>query len=140
MENKYKGNILTKKGCKNTKSREAIIGVLEKAEAPISAEEIFIRVKESGSSANLSTVYRTLELMESKGLVEKTIINDNKARFELTGDRHKHHLICTGCMKMVAIDICPLEALERDVGSKTKFDITGHRLELYGLCPECKKE
>lgn len=132
-------NVLTKKGCKNTKSRKVVIEVLEKTEKPISAEEIYLRIKETGSSVNLSTVYRTLELMESKELINKTHMGDGKARYELTGDGHKHHLICTNCYKSVPIDICPMEAIQKDVGSKTRFDITGHKLELYGICPECKK-
>ena len=135
-----KDNILTKKGCKNTKSRKAVIDVLNNSKLPVSAEEIFMLIKANGCSANLSTVYRTLELMENKGLTSKTIMNDGKARFELTGDGHKHHLICTNCHKMVPIDICPIEKLETDVSIKTNYDITGHKLELYGVCPDCKKE
>jgi len=133
-----KENILSRQGCKNTRSRKAVIDVLEKAETPLSAEEIFLRIKEAGASVNLSTIYRTLELMESKGLVEKSIMNDSRARYEMTGVGHRHHLICTNCHKMVPLDICPMESLEKDVCSKTKFDITGHKLELYGVCPECK--
>jgi len=139
MDDKRKVNILAGKGCKNTKSREAVINVLEAADTPVSAEEIFVRIIESGFSINISTVYRTLELLESKGLVAKTMMKDGRARFELVRGEHRHHLICTGCMKMVPID-CPIEALERDVGRKTRFDITGHKLELYGICPECKEE
>lgn len=133
-------NILTRKGCKNTKSRKIIIDILEKSNIPVSAEDIYLRIKDSGGTANLSTVYRNLELMESKGLVSKTSMSDGKARYELTGDGHKHHVICTNCHKMIPIDLCPIEGLEQDVKKKTSFDITGHKLELYGICPDCKKE
>lgn len=132
-------NILTQQGCRNTKSREAVISVLERSHKPVSAEDIFLEIKKRGATTNLSTVYRTLELMESKGLVSKTLMPDGKARFELTGDEHRHHLICTHCSKMVAIDFCPLQTLQKDVGDKTSFAITGHKLEIYGVCPECKK-
>jgi len=132
-------NILTKKGCKNTKSRRAVLNIMEKADTALSAEEIFILIKESGKSINLSTVYRTLELMEKMGLAVKTVMDDGKSRYSLTGNGHKHHLICTGCHKLVEIDSCPLETLEKDVMKETSFDITGHKLEIYGLCPECKK-
>jgi len=134
------GSILLKKGCKNTKSRKAVIEVLENAKAPMSAEEIFLSIKESGAPINLSTVYRNLELMEKKGLIEKMIINDSKSRFELTKHGHRHHLICTDCKKMVSLDTCPIEKFERDVIEETNFDITGHQLVLYGICPDCKKE
>lgn len=137
--NKGKDNILTRQGCKNTKSRRAVILALENAGSPLAVEEIFIIIKELGASINISTVYRVLDLMERKGLVNKTLMVDGKARYELTGDGHKHHLICTNCHRMIPIDMCPLEKLEEDVVKKTNFDITGHKLELYGVCPECKK-
>lgn len=132
-------NILKKQGYKNTKSRKAIIEVLENAHEPLTAEEIFLQLKEKGAAANLSTVYRTLELMDGRGLVAKTMISDGKAHFELLGGSHRHHLVCTQCKKMVSIDSCPIEKLEQDVSVQTKFNITGHRLELYGICPDCTK-
>lgn len=133
------GNILTKQGYKNTKSRKAIVEILEGTNAPITADELYFNIREKGISTNLSTVYRTLELMESKGLVIKTIITDGKARYELLKAEHRHHLICLNCNKIVPLDDCPLAKLESDVEKKTEFDITGHKLELYGLCPKCKK-
>ncbi|MCX8131093.1 MAG: transcriptional repressor [Clostridia bacterium] len=139
-ENSNKKNLLARQGCKNTKSRKIIVDALEKADKPISADDIYLRIKEEGNSVNLSTVYRTLDLMESKNLVTKIHMGDGKARYGLTGDGHKHHLICTNCHKSVPIDTCPLETLQKDVGSKTRFDITGHKLELYGICPECKND
>lgn len=75
--------ILAQIGCKNTKSRKVIIEVLEKSDIPLSAEEIFLRVKDSGASTNLSTVYRTLDLMENKGLLEKCVMSDGRARYQL---------------------------------------------------------
>ena len=139
-KNSNEENILTRKGCKNTKSRRAVIEVLENAQMPLSVEDIFIKVKEAGNGTNLSTVYRILELMENMRLVNKTIFGDGKSRYELSVDGHRHHLICTNCSKTVPIEGCPLAQLEKDVGNKTKFHITGHRLELYGLCPKCKGE
>lgn len=139
-EKSMKGNILTKRGYRNTKSRQAVLEILEKTEVPLSAEDIFLCIKQSGRSVNLSTVYRILELMESMQLVEKTVINDGRARFTLMENGHTHHLICTRCHRMVSIDSCPLKALESDISRETQFDITGHKLEVYGLCPDCRKD
>ena len=132
-------NILTQKGLKNTKSRHAVVEVLQNAQSPLSAEEIYLEVKRQGVSANLSTVYRILELLEKMTLVEKIPTENGKAVFELIHEEHRHHLICTGCRRRVPISDCPLEKLEREVGRETDFSITGHRLELYGICPDCKK-
>jgi Fur family ferric uptake transcriptional regulator len=129
---------LIKNGCRNTKPRMAIIDTLENANIPLSAEDIYIKLKQDGNAANLSTVYRTLELLVNNGMVLKDKMNDNRARFKLAGDRHSHHLVCTSCHKIVELGLCPLELLEKDIKMATKFNITGHKLELYGLCPECK--
>ncbi len=137
--NQRRTNILTQKGCKNTKSRIAVIDVLEDANTPLSAEDIFMSIKQTGNTTNLSTVYRTLELLETKSLISKNIMGDGRARYTLTGEGHRHHLICTNCHKMIPLDVCPLKSIEKDVCTKTNFEITGHRLELYGVCPECKK-
>jgi len=140
MANKFeKGNIISRRGFRNTKSRAAVVEILENAEIPLSAEDIYLRMKESGRSASLSTVYRILELMENNHLVERTAVDNSKAMFTLVKSGHKHHLICTSCHKMVAIGGCPLKGLENDISRETQFDITGHRLEVYGICPECRK-
>lgn len=139
-EMKKEENLLAQKGYKSTKSRKAVLSILQKAETPLSAEDIFLRIKESGQSANLSTVYRTLELLENGGLVEKSVINGGRAMYELVHSGHRHHLICTGCNRIVPIDTCPLVSMMKDIGRKTSFDITGHRLELYGLCPDCREQ
>ncbi len=131
--------ILSQIGCKNTKSRKKIIEVLTGAEVPLSAEEIFLNVRKSGSTTNLSTVYRTLDLLESKGLLEKSIMSDGRARFKLVLEGHKHHITCINCYKSIPINTCPIELFEKDLVDTTDFNITGHKLEVYGLCPKCRK-
>lgn len=132
--------ILSQIGCKSTKSRRIIIEVLTKTQTPLSAEEIFLNVKEAGASTNLSTVYRTLDLIESKGLLDKCIMSDGRARYKLALEGHTHHITCTSCYKSIPINVCPLEILEKDLVNTTDFNITGHKLEVYGLCPKCKEK
>jgi Fur family transcriptional regulator, ferric uptake regulator len=131
--------VLALQGIKHTKQRKAIIEILVSSLSPVSADYIYLKLKEIDASISLSTVYRNLELLNSKNLVIKsTLMNDDKASFELNHMEHKHHLICVKCSKIVAIDDCPLEELEKKLHSKTDFDITGHKLEVYGYCPNCK--
>lgn len=133
-------NILTRVGCKNTKAREAIVEVLENTSTPLSADDIYFKIKELGAAANLSTIYRTLELMENKHLIDKSIMGDGKAKYEITLYGHHHYLICTNCHKSISIDICPIKKLEKEMEKNTNFDITGHRFEVYGICPKCKND
>ena len=132
--------ILKKEGLKNTKHRNAILEVIENSNQPISAEQIFLELKEKKNTINLSSVYRTLEALVSRDIVIKTnITGDNRATYELNRLEHKHHLICSGCKKMFSIDGCPVEEYEKQLREKTGFDITGHKLEIYGFCKECKQ-
>jgi Fur family ferric uptake transcriptional regulator len=137
-EKSYVNELLTGAGLKNTKPRYAVASALANSETPVTAGEIFVRVSKDLQRANISTVYRTLETMLEKGLAEKNVLNDGTARYQLCVHEHRHHLVCTACSRMVPIEGCPLAEIEKKVGQKTSFDITGHRLELYGLCPDCK--
>ena len=134
------GNVLKREGLKNTKHRNAILDVIERSEQPISAERIFLELKERKNSINISSVYRILESLVNKGLVLKSnIAGDSKAYYELNRSEHKHRLICSGCKKMLSIYGCPLEDYEKLLKDKTGFEITGHRLEIFGFCKECKR-
>jgi len=127
-------NIFVKSGYKNTKQRQVISEILEMSKDPISAEEIYLKICKRKVTANLSTIYRSLEILEGKGLVTKTVINDGKALYELVRDEHTHRVICTKCNKMVAIELCPIAKMEEELKNTTDFDITGHRIEIYGVC------
>lgn len=132
--------ILKKENLKNTKHRNSILEVIEDNNQPISAEAIFLKLKEISISISLSTVYRVLEVLLGKGLIIKTSVNDdNKALFEINNMEHKHHLLCVKCRKMLSVEGCPLEDYEKALEEKLGFIIKGHNLEMYGLCESCKE-
>lgn len=132
-------NLFVKFGLKNTKPRQAISEILEDANAPLSAEDIYKNLLDKKIQVNLSTVYRSLELLERYGIVNKTVISEGKALFELTSDVHTHQIICTKCNKMIPVDLCPISDLQQQIEKSTEFKITGHRIEIFGICSECRK-
>ena len=106
----------------------------------MTAEDIFLALKDSGRSINFSTVYRTLELFTERGIVEKSNFpGSGRTVFSVCCQGHTHHLICLRCKKTVDISQCPLAEFEQRVAAETGFTIAGHNLELYGYCAECKK-
>ncbi len=131
-------DLLKKEGYRNTPARRAIISLLKEATSPITAEDLFLLVKNFHGSINLSTIYRSLDLFTSKGILNKIVFNDGKARYELNRNDHRHHLICLGCNKTIPIDNCPLRLLENQMEKETEFSITGHNFEIYGYCSKCK--
>lgn len=126
-------------GLKATKHRLEILNILEFSKQPLSAEQIFMNMIKNDISISFSTVYRTLETLVSKELVNKQTVLENKtALFEYNKMIHKHYLICIGCKKIKVIEGCPLNNYEKDLSTRTNFEIIGHKLDIYGYCPECK--
>jgi Fur family ferric uptake transcriptional regulator len=132
--------LLKESGLKSTKQRIAILEVLKKKELPTAAEDVFIELKKMNVPANLSTVYRILETMSERGLIKKFgLMGEGKSFYELFRVVHRHFLVCIGCKKMLPIQGCPLSDYERELEDKTDYKISGHRLDIYGYCPECIK-
>lgn len=126
-------------GYKTTKQRKAIIQLLEEHITPLHAEEIFLKLKEKGINLSLSTVYRNLDMLQKQGLVVKAyMLNEDKARFGLASK--KNYLVCQNCKKIVIIDNCPFEKFKEELIEVHGFDILGHSIEVYGICPECKEK
>jgi len=137
--NTYKG-LLQSNGLKNTKRRNLILEILATLEQPVTVDQLFWELKKNDISINISTVYRIVDTLVSKHLITKTNISgDNKTYFELNRPEHRHHFICTACKQMFWIDDCPLEDYCALIQTKTGFDVTGHKLEIYGYCPKCKQ-
>lgn len=132
-------DLFRKYGLKNTKNRSLIFEILKSSEFPLTPESVFLKLKEVDASVSFSTVYRILDIFTEKGIALRTNIgNEKKAAFELNRLEHKHRLVCINCKKMIAIEDCPLDMFEKSLEMKTQFDITSHKLEIYGYCPACK--
>jgi Fur family ferric uptake transcriptional regulator len=127
---------------KLTPQREATVRVLlEHEEAHLSAEDVFLLVKEKSPDIGLATVYRTLELLTELHVVEKMNFGDGVARYDLRNENnrhHHHHLICVQCGSVVEIMddwLLPLEErLEKEYG----FAVVDHRLDFQGYCRNCR--
>ncbi len=131
--------ILKHEGLKYTKQRASILKMLTECDQPVGAEQVFLELQKNGVNANLSTVYRILESLASKGIIAKTNIgSDTKVMFEMSSSVHKHRMICINCKKMTSVEGCPLEEYEKMLKDKMGFDVTGHKLEIYGYCEKCK--
>jgi len=132
---------LKQSGLKMTKNRKAIIDMLVQNNHPIAAEQIYLELKKNKVEINLSTIYRTLEALENRGLVTKLNIMDNERMFfEYNKLGHRHYLVCIGCKKIVTIQGCPLESYEKSLEKETHFTMVGHKLYLYGYCLDCQRK
>lgn len=129
---------------KLTPQREATVLVLLEHEADhLSAEDVFLLVKDKSPDIGLATVYRTLELLTELKIVDKINFGDGVARFDLRkegADHFHHHLICIECGKVEEIQEDLLGDVEKIVESRWNFEIKDHWLTFHGICRTCKKE
>lgn len=127
---------------KLTPQREATVLVLLEHEADhLSAEDVFLLVKDKSPDIGLATVYRTLELLTDLKIVDKINFGDGVARFDLRkegADHFHHHLICIECGKVEEIQEDLLGDVEKIVESRWDFDIKDHWLTFHGICRVCK--
>lgn len=140
-DNGMNGSLLDENNLKKTRKRQAILGILAASKTRLTADDIFAACRKS-LSLNLSTVYRTLSTLAEKGLVTKAVEPDGKSYYSLAcgsiAKNHHHHLVCAKCKAIIELDECPLEELNEKISSETGFVITGHSMELTGLCPKCQ--
>ncbi len=129
-------------GYKLTPQREATVRVLlENEEDHLSAEDVFMLVKDKAPEIGLATVYRTLELLSELHVVEKINFGDGVARYDLRTDttkHHHHHLICVQCGAMDEIREDWLGPLEERLEKEFNFTVLDHRLDFQGICYRCK--
>jgi Fur family ferric uptake transcriptional regulator len=126
-------------GIKKTKQREAVLRILARAAAPVSAQDIAGSLEKEGQSVWLSTVYRVLDLFTEKGIAVKTsVLDSDMAYYELFNPSHKHYAVCVDCHKIVAVKNCPMEEFEPKL-SDNDFRVLGHRIEMYGYCKDCDR-
>ncbi|AVP37100.1 transcriptional repressor [Staphylococcus felis] len=129
---------------KLTPQREATVRVLIENEADhLSAEDVYLKVKEKAPEIGLATVYRTLELLAELKVVDKVSFGDGVSRFDLRkeGSEHfHHHLVCMECGRVDEIEEDLLPKVEERVENEFNFKILDHRLTFHGVCKDCQQK
>ncbi|MGX6980076.1 Fur family transcriptional regulator [Vagococcus elongatus] len=121
-----------------TPQRYAILEYLIDSDNHPTADEIYQALVSRFPNMSVATVYNNLRLFTKIGFVKEMAYGDASSRFDFTSQQH-YHAICESCGKIVDTFYPGLEDVEVAVEKLTGFQITEHRMELYGLCPECQK-
>ncbi|MFZ1382613.1 MAG: Fur family transcriptional regulator [Scrofimicrobium sp.] len=122
-----------------TKQRQAVLAALQGRNKFRSAQQVHLDLVSAGESVSLATVYRNLQILEESGQVDAVRGTDGEVLYRLCEDAgHHHHLVCTNCGHTEEVDLSAIEPLLSIVSEKKGFELTGHELELFGLCPKCK--
>ena len=128
------------KNLRQTAQRDLIARIFFESSGHMSVEELHQKVRQKNPKIGFATVYRTMHLIADAGLAIPRSFGDGLTRYEVAeAKKHHDHLICTGCGRITEFENDEIEQLQNQVASTYGYQIVDHKLELYGLCPDCRK-
>lgn len=120
-----------------TRSQERIMTLLQSLKRSLSAQDLYIELRNREQDMGLATVYRSLEVLKLQGEVQvRTLANGESVYSPIKSDRH--HLTCVNCGTSIPIDECPVHDLEKQLEKSHTFKVYYHTLEFFGMCQECQ--
>ncbi len=132
-------NKLSQLGYRLTPQRMMVFSAIENSDDHISAEEIYAQVVAKYSHVNISTVYRTLELLKQLGLVTETDLGGGRVRYHPMDKGHHHHLVCRECGVIIDLDESELASLKDTLLRDYNFRADLRHLAVFGRCADCRK-
>ena len=124
-------------GYRLTEPRREVARLIAGQPGPFAAADLVEQVAERQLGVGRATVFRTLDTLSELGVVERIDLPSGEHAYLACRPAHHHHVICSRCGRNRDIDDAGLRAVVRDIARRTGYRIDGHRLELFGLCPDC---
>ena len=129
---------LKENGMSMTPQRKVIVETFLDTEGHFTAEQLYMLVRQKAPDVGQATVYRALRLLVDSGLADSMDTGDGGALYEHAyGHDHHDHLICVVCDKKVEIFDAAIERRQEEVAEAHGFELTRHRMLLFGVCAEC---
>jgi len=131
--------VLQEKGYRLTPQRMMVIEALHNANSHISAEEIYGQLHARYPYSNISTVYRSLELLKELNLVTETDFGEGRVRYHVAEKSHHHHLVCRKCGRVINLEEAALYSLKGALLRDYDFEADLRHIAISGECSECRK-
>jgi Fur family transcriptional regulator, ferric uptake regulator len=122
-----------------TNQREIILRELIKSQRHLAADELYDIVKKVMPRISLATVYRNLEILSGAEVIGKLEISGRQKRFDYDPSNHDH-IYCVVCHRVDNLEMAHKVLTEEEFGAVVGYSVTGYRLEIVGVCPECQKK
>jgi Fur family transcriptional regulator, ferric uptake regulator len=123
-------------GLRATRQRTTVLEALRGRPDTVTAQSLHMELRQAGEPVGLTTVYRTLTALADAGFLD-TFERDAEQAFRLCGDAHHHHLVCETCNRVEEITAEEVERWVGEVASRRGYTVTGHRADIFGVCPDC---
>ncbi|MGF1481914.1 MAG: Fur family transcriptional regulator [Cyanophyceae cyanobacterium] len=121
---------------KRTRSQERIFNLLQTLNRAISAQELYVELRNRKQHIGLATVYRALEALKLEGDVQVRTLATGESLYSLV-QQDQHHLTCINCGASTPIAECPINDLDNRLEKSHQFKVYYHTLEFFGLCQQC---
>ena len=131
---------LKRRAFRITPQRIAILTILVGSEEHPSVEDIYREVKIKFPTTSMATVYKTVSLLKEINEVLELGFADGSNRYDGNKPYPHPHVICTKCKKVMDPELVHLGDISKEMSIKTGYKIFSHRLDFFGLCPECQKK
>lgn len=128
---------LRNRGLRVTPQRALILRLIKSASGHITADDIYREVNRLLPFTDISTVYRTLDLLEAHGLVRRLVTGQGQTQYEWADQPH-FHLICTACGRVVNFTDDGLAAAIGRLAAKHGYRPAEFSVNVFGLCPDCQ--
>ena len=128
---------LDRAGYRLTAPRRSLAALIAGQDGHFTAADLVAEARAGRVGVGRATVFRTLEVLEGLGAVERLDLPSGDHAYVVCEPAHHHHVVCSRCGRTLEIDDAGLRSVVREVGRQTGFRIDDHRLELFGLCPAC---
>jgi Fur family ferric uptake transcriptional regulator len=130
---------LDQAGLRLTAARRSVAEVIAEQDGHFTAEDVLMRSRARRRSVARATVFRSLDMLADLGLVERVDLPSGEhAYVACEPASHHHHLVCSRCGKSTEIGELGLAPIIGQIEATTGFQVDSHRLELFGICPECR--
>jgi len=126
-------------GYRVTPQRQLVLEAVTKLEHA-TPEEIFADIRQTARGVNVSTVYRTLELLEQIGLVTHTHLGHGAPRYHLAAEAQHVHLVCRECEKIIEVDPSAVAGLTTALDGQFGFETDVGHLTVFGRCESCRRQ
>ena len=131
---------LRQNGLKRTHQKDLILTTFLSTEGHLSVEDLHARVRKKDRKVGVVTVFRTLKSLTACGIAREIRLGDGLTRFEHSYHHpHHHHIICTECHKAIEFASPELERIQEEIVRRYHFQPRYHRLQVYGLCADCRE-
>jgi Fur family transcriptional regulator, peroxide stress response regulator len=124
---------------RRSKQRERILALLRSTDSHPTANWLFGRLKREFPNLSMGTIYRNIGILVQQGLIDRIAFGSTFDRLDANVSEH-YHFVCERCAAIIDLEVPVERSLDKRVPTSEGFQVHGHAVEFYGLCPKCAKK